>query len=83
MVDGLKSEIPFVDEEASLSEDISALDRSLLLIVTEYQNKRTQFEGSRITDLSGIFFLLLCHSCASVSVQAYYVNLLLESRTDA
>ncbi|XP_053102816.1 laminin subunit beta-3 isoform X2 [Hemicordylus capensis] len=54
-IERMKSEIPLMDEVSSLSIDMDALDRSLLLITTEYQNKKTQFEANRSTDLSGSF----------------------------
>ncbi|XP_054836950.1 laminin subunit beta-3 [Eublepharis macularius] len=52
---GLRSEIPLMDEMSSLTVDMDALARSLLLITAEYQNKKVQFETSRSTDLSGAF----------------------------
>lgn len=52
-IENLKSEIPLLDEVSSLTRDMDALERSLLLIVTEYQNKKVQYEASRSTDLSG------------------------------
>ncbi|XP_062999151.1 laminin subunit beta-3 [Elgaria multicarinata webbii] len=54
-IEGLSSEIPLMDEVSSLSIDMDALDRSLLLISAQYQNKKAQFEASRSTDLSGAF----------------------------
>nr|XP_034978544.1 laminin subunit beta-3 isoform X1 [Zootoca vivipara]XP_034978545.1 laminin subunit beta-3 isoform X1 [Zootoca vivipara]XP_034978546.1 laminin subunit beta-3 isoform X1 [Zootoca vivipara] len=54
-IEGLRHEIPFRDEASSLSIDMDNLDRSLILIITEYQNKKAQFEASRSTDVSGAF----------------------------
>ncbi|XP_060087236.1 laminin subunit beta-3 [Heteronotia binoei] len=51
----LRSEIPLMDEMSFLTTDMDALARSLLLITTEYQNKKAQFEASRSADLSGAF----------------------------
>lgn len=49
-----------MDEMSSLTTDMDALARSLLLITTEYQNKKAQFETSRSTDLSGNMLFLIC-----------------------
>lgn len=54
-IEGLNSELPLVDEVPSLSVDVEALDKSLLLIMAEYEKKKAQFETSRSTDLSGAF----------------------------
>ncbi|KAJ6657932.1 hypothetical protein lerEdw1_001722 [Lerista edwardsae] len=54
-IEGLKSEIPLMDEVSSLTLDMDALERSLRLIITEYQSKKAQYEASRSTDLSGAF----------------------------
>ncbi|XP_066480764.1 laminin subunit beta-3 [Tiliqua scincoides] len=54
-IESLKSEIPLLDEVSTLTIDMDALERSLLLITTEYQKKKAQYEASRITDLSGAF----------------------------
>ncbi|XP_063153517.1 laminin subunit beta-3 isoform X1 [Candoia aspera] len=54
-IEGLSSEILVMDEDSSLSIDMDALDKSLLLITVQYQNKKAQFEASRSRDLSGAF----------------------------
>ncbi|XP_061488032.1 laminin subunit beta-3 [Rhineura floridana] len=54
-IESFRSEIPLMDEVSSLSIDMDSFDRSLFLIITEYQNKKAQFEASRSTDVSGAF----------------------------
>uniref|UniRef100_A0A8D2KYR6 Laminin subunit beta 3 n=1 Tax=Varanus komodoensis TaxID=61221 RepID=A0A8D2KYR6_VARKO len=54
-IEGLSTEISPMDEVPSLSIDIDGLDRSLHLISELYQTKKTHFEASRSTDLSGAF----------------------------
>lgn len=54
-----------MDEMSSLTTDMDALARSLLLITTEYQNKKAQFETSRSTDLSGMMLFLICGGCST------------------
>uniref|UniRef100_A0A803SQN4 Laminin subunit beta 3 n=1 Tax=Anolis carolinensis TaxID=28377 RepID=A0A803SQN4_ANOCA len=54
-IEGLSSEIPLTDEVSSLSLDVEALDKSLLLITAQYQNKEALLKASRSTDVSGAF----------------------------
>uniref|UniRef100_A0A8C3KXC9 Laminin subunit beta 3 n=1 Tax=Calidris pygmaea TaxID=425635 RepID=A0A8C3KXC9_9CHAR len=54
-VQGINPDLRFLDETASLSRELEALNSSLLITNTQYQNKKTQFETSRSTDLSGAF----------------------------
>lgn len=52
-VQGINPDLQFLDETASLSRELEALNSSLLITNTQYQSKKTQFETSRSTDLSG------------------------------
>ncbi|NXJ11488.1 LAMB3 protein, partial [Odontophorus gujanensis] len=52
---GMNPNFQFLDVTASLSNDLEALNSSLLTISAQYQSKKTQFETSRSTDLSGAF----------------------------
>ncbi|XP_010000403.1 PREDICTED: laminin subunit beta-3 [Chaetura pelagica] len=54
-VEGINPDLRFLDETASLSRELEALNSSLLVTNTQYQSKRSQFETSRSTDLSGAF----------------------------
>ncbi|KFO94390.1 Laminin subunit beta-3, partial [Buceros rhinoceros silvestris] len=54
-VQGINPDLRFLDETASLSGDLEALNRSLIIVNSQYQSKKTQFETSRSTDLSGAF----------------------------
>ncbi|XP_066192014.1 laminin subunit beta-3 [Sylvia atricapilla] len=45
----------FLDDTASVSRELEALNSSLVVTTSQYQSKRTQFENSRSTDLSGAF----------------------------
>ncbi|XP_009330262.1 PREDICTED: laminin subunit beta-3 [Pygoscelis adeliae] len=54
-VQGINPDLHFLDETASLSRELEALNSSLLITNTQYQSKKTQFETSRSTDLSGAF----------------------------
>ncbi|XP_075377879.1 laminin subunit beta-3 isoform X5 [Mycteria americana] len=54
-VQGINPDLRFLDETASLSRELKALNSSLLITNTQYQSKKTQFETSRSTDLSGAF----------------------------
>lgn len=51
---GINPNFQFLDVSASLSEELEALNSSLLTISAQYQSKKTQYETSRSTDLSGI-----------------------------
>lgn len=50
---GVNPNFQFLDVTSSLSNDFEALNSSLLTISAQYQSKKTQFETSRSTDLSG------------------------------
>lgn len=50
---GINPNFQFLDVTASLSNEFEALNSSLLTISAQYQSKKTQFETSRSTDLSG------------------------------
>ncbi|NWS48167.1 LAMB3 protein, partial [Probosciger aterrimus] len=52
-VQGINPDLRFLDDTVSLSRDLEALNSSLLIANTQYQSKKTQFETSRSTDLSG------------------------------
>ncbi|XP_069732170.1 laminin subunit beta-3 isoform X3 [Phaenicophaeus curvirostris] len=54
-VQGINPDFRLLDETASLSRELEALNSSLLIASTQYQSKKTQFETSRSTDLSGAF----------------------------
>ncbi|NXL56178.1 LAMB3 protein, partial [Chordeiles acutipennis] len=54
-VQGINPDLRFLDDTASLSRELEALNSSLLITDTQYQSKKTQFETSRSTDLSGAF----------------------------
>ncbi|NWW55320.1 LAMB3 protein, partial [Pedionomus torquatus] len=54
-VQGINPDLRFLDETASLSRELEALNSSLLITNAQYQSKKTQFETSRSTDLSGAF----------------------------
>jgi len=51
---GINPNFQFLDVSASLSKELEALNSSLLTISAQYQSKKTQYETSRSTDLSGI-----------------------------
>lgn len=51
---GINPNFQFLDMSASLSKELEALNSSLLTISAQYQSKKTQYETSRSTDLSGI-----------------------------
>lgn len=52
---GINPNFQFLDVSASLSKELEALNSSLLTISAQYQSKKTQYETSRSTDLSGAF----------------------------
>ncbi|NXO02892.1 LAMB3 protein, partial [Rhinopomastus cyanomelas] len=52
-IQGINPDLHFPDEAASLSRELQALNSSLSTTVAQYQSKKTQFESSRSTDLSG------------------------------
>ncbi|NXW78589.1 LAMB3 protein, partial [Hirundo rustica] len=54
-VRGINPNLRFLDDTASLSRELEALNSSLFITSSQYQSKRTQFESSRSTDLSGAF----------------------------
>ncbi|NWV50412.1 LAMB3 protein, partial [Daphoenositta chrysoptera] len=54
-VRGINPDFGFLDDTASLSRELEALNSSLLATSSQYQSKKTQFEASRSTDLSGAF----------------------------
>ncbi|NXH74583.1 LAMB3 protein, partial [Hydrobates tethys] len=54
-VQGINPDLHFLDETASLSRELEALNSSLLITNAQYQSKKSQFETSRSTDLSGAF----------------------------
>ncbi|NXJ74329.1 LAMB3 protein, partial [Trogon melanurus] len=54
-VQGINPDLRFLDDTASLSRELEALNSSLLITNTQYQSKKTQFETSRSTDLTGAF----------------------------
>uniref|UniRef100_A0A8C3S8Z0 Laminin subunit beta 3 n=1 Tax=Chelydra serpentina TaxID=8475 RepID=A0A8C3S8Z0_CHESE len=54
-VQGINPDPSFVIDTFSLANDLEALDKSLLFINRQYQIKKTQFEASHPTDLSGAF----------------------------
>lgn len=52
-VRGINPDLRFLNDTASLSRELEALNSSLFAINSQYQSKKTQFEASRSTDLSG------------------------------
>ncbi|NXL99122.1 LAMB3 protein, partial [Tyrannus savana] len=52
---GINPDFRFLDDTASLSRELEALNSSLLLTNSQYQSKKTQFETSLSMDLSGAF----------------------------
>ncbi|NXD00793.1 LAMB3 protein, partial [Certhia familiaris] len=54
-VRGINPNLHFLDDTASLSRELEALNSSLFVTNSQYQSKKTQFETSRSTDLSGAF----------------------------
>ncbi|XP_063274335.1 laminin subunit beta-3 isoform X3 [Prinia subflava] len=54
-VRGINPDLHFLGDTASLSRELEALNSSLVVTSSQYQSKRTQFESSRSTDLSGAF----------------------------
>ncbi|XP_064894739.1 laminin subunit beta-3 isoform X4 [Columba livia] len=54
-VQGINPDLRFLDETASLSRELEALNSSLLITNAQYQSKKNQFESSVSTDLSGAF----------------------------
>lgn len=50
---GINPNFQLLDVTASLSSELKALNSSLVIINNQYQSKKTQFETSRGTDLSG------------------------------
>ncbi|XP_016159564.1 PREDICTED: laminin subunit beta-3 [Ficedula albicollis] len=54
-VRGINPDLHFLDDTASLSREIQALNSSLIATSSQYQSKKTQFESSRSTDLAGAF----------------------------
>ncbi|XP_074833632.1 laminin subunit beta-3 [Carettochelys insculpta] len=54
-VQGINPHLSLVNDTFSLANDIEALDKTLIFINGQYQSKKTQFEASRDTDLSGAF----------------------------
>ncbi|NXM84729.1 LAMB3 protein, partial [Oenanthe oenanthe] len=54
-VRGINPDLHFLDDTASLSRELQALNSSLIATSSQYQSKKTQFESSRSTDLAGAF----------------------------
>ncbi|RLV71444.1 hypothetical protein DV515_00017442 [Chloebia gouldiae] len=54
-VRGINPNLHFLDDTASLSRELEALNSSLFVISSQFQSKKSQFESSRSTDLSGAF----------------------------
>ncbi|NWV07669.1 LAMB3 protein, partial [Ptilonorhynchus violaceus] len=54
-VRGINPDFRFLDDTASLSRELEALNSSLFITNSQYQSKKSQFESSRSTDLSGAF----------------------------
>ncbi|NXP24291.1 LAMB3 protein, partial [Scytalopus superciliaris] len=54
-VRGINPDFRFLDDTASLSRELEALNSSLFITNAQYQSKKTQFESSLSTDLSGAF----------------------------
>lgn len=63
-VRGINPDLHFLDDTASLSRELKALNSSLIVTSSQYQSKKTQFESSRSTDLAGtalqLRHLLIC-----------------------
>uniref|UniRef100_A0A8C9EGX9 Laminin subunit beta 3 n=1 Tax=Pavo cristatus TaxID=9049 RepID=A0A8C9EGX9_PAVCR len=73
---GINPNFQFLDVTASLSNELEALNSSLLTINAQYQSKKTQFETSRSTDLSGIALSLAAAAATLLATSR-------ESRRDA
>ncbi|OWK52745.1 Laminin subunit beta-3 [Lonchura striata] len=54
-VQGINPDLHFLDDTASLSRELEALNSSLFATSSQFQSKKSQFESSRSTDLSGAF----------------------------
>ncbi|NXU83000.1 LAMB3 protein, partial [Xiphorhynchus elegans] len=54
-VRGINPDFRFLDDTASLSRELEALNSSLFITNVQYQSKKSQFESSLSTDLSGAF----------------------------
>ncbi|NWR25397.1 LAMB3 protein, partial [Emberiza fucata] len=52
-VRGMNPDLHFLDDTASLLRELEALNSSLFVTSSQYQSKKTQFETSLSTDLSG------------------------------
>lgn len=75
-VRGINPDLHVLDDTASLLRELEALNSSLFVTNSQYQSKRTQFESSRSTDLSGtalqLQHLFLCsHSFTSVTAWGF------------
>ncbi|NXD66375.1 LAMB3 protein, partial [Eolophus roseicapillus] len=82
-VQGINPDLHFLDDTVSLSRDLEALNSSLLIANTQYQSKKTQFETSRSTDLSGAFKTIRSAYQASTNASSLVAGasaLLAESR---
>nr|XP_031362795.1 laminin subunit beta-3 [Lonchura striata domestica] len=51
-VQGINPDLHFLDDTASLSRELEALNSSLFATSSQFQSKKSQFESSRSTDLS-------------------------------
>ncbi|NXQ62581.1 LAMB3 protein, partial [Anthoscopus minutus] len=58
-VRGINPGLHFLDDTASLSRELEALNSSLFVTTSQYQSKKTQFETSHSRDLSGAFQTIL------------------------
>ncbi|XP_068930867.1 laminin subunit beta-3 isoform X1 [Petaurus breviceps papuanus] len=64
----LRTDLPLEEETDSILRELENLDRSLKLLLIQYQNKREQFERISSTDPSGSFRML--NSAYQMSSQA-------------
>ncbi|XP_007481387.2 laminin subunit beta-3 [Monodelphis domestica] len=82
MLQSLRTDLPLEEETDSLSGELENLDRSLKLLLIQYQNKREQFERISSTDPSGSLRMLTsAYQMSSQAAQriASSSNLLLQA----
>ncbi|XP_071434693.1 laminin subunit beta-3 isoform X1 [Pithys albifrons albifrons] len=82
-VRGINPDFGLLDDTASLSRELEALNSSLFITDAQYQSKKTQLESSLSTDLSGAFKTIQSAyqtSSSASSLVAGASGLLAESR---
>uniref|UniRef100_A0A8C3QWI8 Laminin subunit beta 3 n=1 Tax=Cyanoderma ruficeps TaxID=181631 RepID=A0A8C3QWI8_9PASS len=66
-VRGINPDLHFRDDTASLSRELEALNRSLVVTNSQYQSKRTQFESSLLWAVPPVSLCPLCHCAPCVT----------------